>query len=90
MATDPQSMKRIQCSTVTETLANAMEHAEDMSNVLVLAWHKEDCETEKGTGCVFSDSNMTVADLALMMLQFQNWLANYSITGPDNEDEEDD
>ena len=82
-------MKRIQCSSVTNTLAEAMEHADDMANVLILAWHKDDVGKEKGSGRLFSDSDLTIADCALMVLQFQHWLAEYS-TDDGNDGEEGD
>jgi hypothetical protein len=82
-------MKRIQCTSVTSTLAEAMEHADDMANVLVLAWHKGDVDKEKGSGRLFSDSDLTIADCALMVLQFQHWLAEYSTDDGDGDEEDD-
>ena len=83
---DHSNMRRIQCSSVTNTLAEAMEHADEMANVLVLAWHKDDVGKEKGTGRLFSDSDLTIADCALMILQFSHWLAGHSTETDEDDD----
>lgn len=62
-------MERIQCTTVTETMMAAMEHAEDMEDVLVIYYAKDGCK-----GSCFLSENMKSSDALWLIEQFKAWL----------------
>jgi hypothetical protein len=78
-------MKRIQCSTITETLITASEHCADAENILILMWNKPGSEL---AGQSFSDKDLTVAQCLLMIEQFRFWMMNNTTKAlPSEEDE---
>jgi len=62
-------MERIKCTTVTDTLMKAMEHAEEMEDVMILYYAKEDC-----TGSMFTSESMKSHDALWLIEQFKAWL----------------
>jgi len=62
-------MKRIKCTTVTDTLAQAMERADDMEDVLVIFYAKAPAK-----GCFFVSDGMKASDSLWLIEQFKAWL----------------
>ena len=62
-------MERIKCTTVTETLMTAMEHADEMEDVLVVYYAKENCK-----GSCFVSDGMKATDCLWLVEQFKAWL----------------
>jgi streptomycin 6-kinase len=60
--------RRIQCTDVTDTLLRAMDHADELENVLVIAWRKG-----KGT-MMLSDHNITVCQANMLLAIWQHQL----------------
>lgn len=64
-----QGMERIKCSDVTDTLLKAMEHADDMEDVLVLYYAKKGRK-----GCYLGSEGMKASDMLWVIEQFKAWL----------------
>lgn len=64
-----ESSRRIQCSTVTETLMMAMENADEMEDVIVIYYAKDGCR-----GNCFSSENMKASDALWLIEQYKAWL----------------
>ena len=64
-------LHRINCNDVTETLMRAVEHADKMKYVIVLHESKDD---EDVPGGVFTQDDVTVAQMNWMVDQFKYWL----------------
>lgn len=62
-------MKRITCSSITDTLIQASEDADEFESVLVLAWLKN----AEGAR-FFSDGNITIAEANLLVDLFKDFL----------------
>ena len=62
-------MERIKCTTVTETLMAAMEHAEEMEDVMIIYYAKESCK-----GSAFTSEGMKAHDALWLLEQFKAWL----------------
>lgn len=74
-------MRRIICSTVTETLMNALEHADEIDNLVIICWNKEG---QVKTGQAFSDDGMTTAQCLMLVEQFKFWLMRNAMDGDDD------
>ena len=69
MSDDSPVMKRIVCSTATDTLMSALEHAEDMEDVLVIYYAKEGRK-----GNCFTSEGMKSSDALWLVEQFKAWI----------------
>ena len=63
-------MKRLSCSTVSATLIEAMEHADEMENVLVLY----DGKGEPSLSGMFTSENLDTKTVNYMIDCFKAWL----------------
>jgi hypothetical protein len=68
-------VKRIDCNSVTETLAQAMEHAEEMKNVVVLYETKDEYAHPGG---MFTQKDMTLSTLNWLFDLGKSWLLGSS------------
>jgi hypothetical protein len=62
-------MDRLKCSTVTDTLMQAMERAEDMEDVVIIYYAKDGCK-----GSMFCSEGMKSSDTLWLLEQFKAWL----------------
>lgn len=81
---DPSpSMKRIQCSTVTDTLLAAMEKADEMEDVLVIYYAKDGFK-----GHCFNSEGMKSSEALWLIEQYKAWLMGLAKRPQDNDEEE--
>lgn len=64
-------MHRIKANSITEAIAEAMEKADDMENVVILYQNKPGVEINFG---FITDPNSTVATTNWMVDMFKHWL----------------
>lgn len=77
-------MRRIQCSTVTDALMNALEHADEMENILIVAWNKPNRGRLGGQS--FSDKEITTSQCLMLIEQFKWWLMRNSMEDGDGDE----
>lgn len=73
------SMKRVTCSTVTDTLMKAVEHADDMEDVLVIYYAKDGCK-----GSFFCNEGMKTHDMLWLLRKFELWLLGVQLRPKDD------
>jgi len=83
MASDPQSMKRLQFSTATDTLIAALDHADEMEDILVLYYAKDGCK-----GHCFNSEGMKASEALWLIKQYEAWLLGLA-RRPDKDGEDD-
>lgn len=64
-----ESMKRITCSNASETLMKALEHVDDMDDVVVLYYAKDGCK-----GSFFASEGLKEDSLLWLIEKFKKWL----------------
>jgi hypothetical protein len=74
------TMKRVTCSTVTDTLMKAVEHAEDMEDVLVIYYARDGAK-----GSFFCNDGMKANDMLWLVERFKLWLLGVQLR-PKGED----
>lgn len=79
------AMRRVTCSTVTDTLMKAVEYADDMEDVLVIYYAKEGAK-----GSFFCNQGMKSADMLWLLKKFELWLLGVQLrpSEPDTEDDD--
>lgn len=62
-------MDRIACNNASDTLIKALEHADEMEDVLVIYYAKENCK-----GHYFCSEGMKASDTLWLVEQFKLWV----------------
>ena len=80
-----EEMKRITCSSVSNALISALEHADEMENILIVAWNKPNRGRLGGQS--FSDKEITTSQCLMLIEQFKWWLMTNSMGDTGDGDE---
>jgi len=75
-------MRRVTCSTVTDTLMKAVEHADDMEDVLVVYYAKEGAK-----GSMFCNEGMKTSDMLWLIEKLKLWLLGVQLRPSDDKKE---
>jgi hypothetical protein len=82
-AAKPEAMRRIKCSDITDTLAKAMDEADEFDHILILYDKKDEFG---GTSGFFHAGSATCANLVWMAEKFKLYLMG--ALGPRNTDDD--